>query len=128
MADALQVELVAADRVVWSGEAQIVLARTVEGELGIMANHAPLLSVLAPGTVEIRTPEDDHLVAAVGGGFLSVAANRVSILAGEAELSDEIDVEEARRELESAQSSDDDDADEAVRHAEARIQAVEKAS
>ena len=128
MADALQVELVAADRVVWSGEAQIVLARTVEGELGIMANHAPLLSVLAPGTVEIRTPEDDHLVAAVGGGFLSVAANRVSILAGQAELSDEIDVEEARRELESAQSSDDDDADEAVRHAEARIQAVEKAS
>jgi F-type H+-transporting ATPase subunit epsilon len=128
MADALQVELVAADRVVWSGEAQIVLARTVEGELGIMANHAPLLSVLAPGTVEIRTPEDDHLVAAVGGGFLSVAANRVSILAGQAELSDEIDVEEARRELESARSSDDDDADEAVRHAEARIQAVEKAS
>lgn len=129
MAD-LQVEVVAADRVVWSGEARIVLTRTVDGELGVMANHAPLLSVLAPGTVEIRTVDGDDVVAAVDGGFLSVAANRVSILAGHAGLSGELDLEEARRDLEeirSAQDSDDDD-NEAVREAEAWVQAIEKAS
>lgn len=129
MAD-LQVEVVAADRVVWSGEARIVLTRTVDGELGVMANHAPLLSVLAPGTVEIRTVDGDDVVAAVDGGFLSVAANRVSILAGHAGLSGELDLEEARRDLEeirSAQDSDDDD-NEAVREAEAWVEAIEKAS
>lgn len=129
MAD-LQVEVVAADRVVWSGEARIVLTRTVDGELGVMANHAPLLSVLAPGTVEIRTVDGDDVVAAVDGGFLSVAANRVSILAGHAGLSGELDLEEARRALEeirSAQDSDDDD-NEAVREAEAWVEAIEKAS
>ncbi len=129
MAD-LQVEVVAADRVVWSGEARIVLTRTVDGELGVLANHAPLLSVLAPGTVEIRTVDGDDVVAAVDGGFLSVAANRVSILAGHAGLSGELDLEEARRDLEeirSAQDSDDDD-NQAVREAEAWVEAIEKAS
>ena len=56
MADTpLQVELVAADRVVWSGEATMVIARTVDGDVGILANHAPMLSVLVEGTVEVRT-------------------------------------------------------------------------
>jgi F-type H+-transporting ATPase subunit epsilon len=130
MADLLQVELVAADRVVWSGEAEIILTRTVDGELGVMANHAPLLSVLAPGTVEIRTVEGADVVAAVDGGFLSVAANRVSILAGHAGLAGELDLEQARRELEEARSAQESDEDPtgAVRDAEAWVQAIEKAS
>ncbi|MGH3447102.1 MAG: F0F1 ATP synthase subunit epsilon [Nocardioidaceae bacterium] len=102
MADTLQVELVAADRHVWSGEARIVLTRTLAGELGIMAHHTPLLSVLAEGQVDVRTADEGHWVAAIDGGFLSVANNRVSILCEHAEISHESDFEEAKRKLEQA--------------------------
>src|SRR6185436_3802534 len=80
MADALTVELVAADRMVWSGEATMVIARTVEGDIGVLRGHAPVLSLLTEAIVEI-TAEDGHTVFAVAdGGFLSVANDRVSIL------------------------------------------------
>ncbi len=129
MAATLQIELVAADRIVWSGEARMVLTRTVDGELGIMANHTPLLSVLSIGTVDIRGEDGEHLVAAVDGGFISVAKNRVSILSGRVEVSDEIDVEAARRDREAAESmTDEDEAADAVALADARIAAYEKAS
>ena len=128
--DQLHVELVAADRTVWSGEAIMVIARTTEGDVGVLKNHAPLLSLLVDGVVDIQTAEGETLIAAVDAGFLSVANNRVSILSEHAELSHEIDVERARLELEQAESADDDD--DATRvvlsRAEARIRAVEKAS
>lgn len=129
MADNIRVELVAADRVVWSGEAATVVARTTEGDVGILANHAPMLAVLVGGTVEVRTVDDEHWVAAVDGGFLSVADNRVSILSEHAQMSHEIDLEKARHDLERAQvaGEEDEEAIEAVRRAEARIKAVEKA-
>jgi F-type H+-transporting ATPase subunit epsilon len=127
VADPLHVELVAADRTVWSGDATIVITRTADGDIGVLSDHAPLLSVLVEGTVEIRTPDGDYLVAAVSGGFLSVANNRVSVLAESAEMSDEIDLEAARAELERAQGSGEEDDGAAVRAAEARIRAVEKA-
>lgn len=130
MADTIEVELVAADRVVWSGEASVVIARTTEGDVGILANHAPMLAVLIEGTVEVRTTENECWVAAVDGGFLSVANNHVSILSEHAEMSHEIDLEKARQQLDRARSAgeDDEEAAEAVRRAEARIRAVEKAS
>jgi F-type H+-transporting ATPase subunit epsilon len=112
---------------VWSGDATIVITRTADGDIGVLSDHAPLLSVLVEGTVEIRTPDGDYLVASVSGGFLSVANNRVSVLAESAEMSDEIDLEAARAELERAQGSDEEDDGAAVRAAEARIRAVEKA-
>src|SRR5687768_287241 len=128
--DQLHVELVAADRTVWSGEAIMVIARTTEGDVGVLKNHAPLLSLLVDGVVDIQTADGETLIAAVDAGFLSVANNRVSILSEHAELSHEIDVERARLELEQAESADDDD--DAMRvvisRAEARIRAVEKAS
>lgn len=131
MADTyLQVELVAADRVVWSGEATMVIARTVDGDIGILANHAPMLAVLVQGTVEVRTKEGECWIAVVDGGFLSMADNRVSILSEHAEMSHEIDLEKARQDLERAHTAGEEEADhlEAVRLAEARIRAVEKAS
>ncbi len=129
MAALLQVELVAADRVVWSGEADSVIARTTEGDIGILADHAPILSLLVEGVVEVRTQSGDRVVAAVDAGFLSVAQNRVSILAEDAQLSNEIDVEKARQQAERARSAgDDDDQVEAARRAEARVRAVERAS
>jgi F-type H+-transporting ATPase subunit epsilon len=126
--DQLQVELVAADRTVWSGQASMVIARTTEGDVGVLRNHAPLLSLLVDGVVEITAVEGDDLVAAVDGGFLSVAHNRVSILSEHAVLSHEIDLEAARAELEAAEGDDSEEATERARRADARIRAVEKAS
>jgi F-type H+-transporting ATPase subunit epsilon len=131
MADELlHVEVVSADRLVWSGEATMVIARTTEGDVGILPGHAPILSLLVDGVVEVRTSEGETWVAAVSAGFLSVANNRVSVLAAFAEASHDIDLEKARRDLERAKASgeSDDEAMEAVRLAEARIRAAERAS
>lgn len=130
MAGSLQVELVAADRLVWSGEAKMVIARTTEGDMGVLPGHAPVLSVIIEGVVDIQTPEGETWVAAVDAGFLSVSNDRVSILSERAEMSHEIDLEKARRDLERARAAgeNDDEANEAVRRAEARVRAVERAS
>jgi F-type H+-transporting ATPase subunit epsilon len=128
----MQVELVAADRLVWSGEATRVIARTTEGDVGILPNHAPMLSLMVDGVVDVQTPEGETWVAAVDAGFLSVANNRISILSEHAEMSHEIDLEKARADLERAKKAgeyeSEAEAEEAVRRAEARIRAVEKAS
>ena len=128
--DAIRVELVAADRLVWSGEATRVIARTTEGDVGILPHHAPLLSLMVDGVVDIQTTDGETWVAAVDAGFLSVAHNRVSILSERAEMSHEIDLEQARRELDRAKESgeNDDDAQAEVRRLEARVRAVEQAS
>ena len=121
----LQVELVAADRVVWSGRASMVLARTTEGDVGILRDHSPVLSVLVPGVIEIRPEDGDRVVAVVDGGFLSVAANRVSILAERTTLAGDIDASAAQAELEAARGEEGDDAERRIRHAEALIRASE---
>lgn len=120
----MQVQLVAPDRMVWSGEAEIVLARTVDGELGILPRHAPLLGVLVEYPVTIRRSGDDDLVAAVHGGFLSVSSEGVDVLAEVVELADEIDVARARQALERTKDSDDDDDKAAARRATARLRAA----
>ncbi len=97
MANTMKVALVAADREVWSGEATIVNARTVDGDIGIMANHTPIMSVLDAGQVDVRTVDDGHWVAAVDGGFLSVANNEVRLLCEHAEISFESNYDEAKR-------------------------------
>lgn len=121
----LQIELVAADRVVWSGEAREVIARTAEGDLGVLTGHAPLLSLLVPGVVEIYPTEGDTVRAAVSEGFISVAADRVSILSEDTFLADEVDESAVNAELEAARSSDDELA---VRRAEAKLRLIGKAS
>ena len=126
--DQLQVELVAADRTVWSGQASMVIAKTADGDIGVLRDHMPVLSLLVDGVVSIDPVDGERMYAAVDGGFLSVANNRVSILSQFAALSDEIDVDAARSELESAQGEDSDEAAERARRAEARIRAVERAS
>ena len=93
----MKVALVAADREVWSGEATMVSARTLDGDIGIMADHTPIMSVLARGQVDVRTVDDGHWVAAVDGGFLSVADNQVRLLCEHAEISFESNYDEAKR-------------------------------
>lgn len=78
---ALQVELVAADRRVWSGEAQMISARSIEGELGILPGHTPLLGVLVSGEVRIRTTAGGTETVTIDSGFLSVDADRVVVVA-----------------------------------------------
>jgi F-type H+-transporting ATPase subunit epsilon len=76
----LGVELVTPVERVWSGEAQMVSARTVEGDLGILPGHAPIFGVLVDGKVTIKGADGSVTDFAVHGGFLSVSNNRVSIL------------------------------------------------
>ena len=100
----LHVALVVPDRELWSGEAGTVIAKTTEGDIGVLTGHSPVFGVLAEGSlVEILT-EETTVKAAVSGGFLSVADNQVSILAAQARLGQEVDKEEARRELDTALS------------------------
>lgn len=80
----LQVELVSADRKVWSGEATMVIARTVEGDLGILPGHAPVLAVLASGEIKIRPAAGDQLTVSAEGGFLSVEHDRVTVVSDQA--------------------------------------------
>ncbi|RBY77380.1 F0F1 ATP synthase subunit epsilon [Blastococcus sp. TF02-09] len=122
----LQVELVAVERKIWSGEATMVIARTTEGELGVLPGHAPLLGQLAPGgVVTIRTESGDDLTVAAHGGFLSVTERGVSILAETAEISTEIDVARAREALSRAEAAGDEPgALEAARRAESRLRAA----
>jgi len=76
----LNVELVSPTERVWSGQASFVSARTVEGDLGILSDHAPLFGVLVDGTVSIKGIDGSTTEFTVSGGFLSVSNNRVSIL------------------------------------------------
>jgi F-type H+-transporting ATPase subunit epsilon len=124
----MQVQLVAPDRMVWSGEAEFVLARTVDGELGILPRHAPLLGVLVEGPVKIRRSGEGELVAAVHGGFLSVSAEGVDVLAEIVELSEEIDVPRARDSLERHRDSEDPAEQAAARRASARLRAAGESS
>jgi F-type H+-transporting ATPase subunit epsilon len=128
----MQVELVAADRLVWSGEATMVIARTTEGDVGILPNHAPMLSTMVDGIVDVTTADGETWIAAVDAGFLSVANNRISILSEHAEMSHDIDLEKARADLEKAHATgeNDDESTTAVAQAwaQARVRAAEKSS
>jgi F-type H+-transporting ATPase subunit epsilon len=100
----LRVALVVPDRELWSGEARTVIAKTLEGDIGVLTGHSPVFGILAEGSlVEILT-EEGSVKAAVSGGFLSVADDRVSILAAQAQLGVDVDAAEARRELDVALS------------------------
>lgn len=87
---ALTVSVVAADKEVWSGQASMVIAKTTEGEIGILPGHEPMLAVLAEGEIEVRiTPLDGPKISVnADNGFLSVENNNVAIVAALAELID----------------------------------------
>ena len=98
----LQVDIVTAERLVYSGDADMVLAPGTEGQLGILPSHAPLLAELETGELTIRSGGHDEGMA-LTGGFIEVLANRVTVLASAAEQAGEIDRERAERALARAQ-------------------------
>ena len=122
---ALTVSLVSPERKLWTGTAKFVLARTVEGEIGVLAGHEPVLGVLAAGgVVRIDSDTEGKITAAVHGGFLSVDKDVVTILAEVAELADEIDVARAQAALDRARNDESEAAKDAANRAEARLRAV----
>jgi F-type H+-transporting ATPase subunit epsilon len=82
----LQVDLVSADRTVWSGTASTILARTLEGEIGILPGHSPVLALLAAGEIRIVPEQGEPVVAEVDGGFLSVEHDRVTVVSDTAQV------------------------------------------
>jgi F-type H+-transporting ATPase subunit epsilon len=129
----LHVELVVPDREVWSGSARMVVAKTLDGDIGILRSHPSVLGILAEGSVvRILDPESPdgggsaELTAAVSSGFLSVADDRVSILARNAELGRDVDRAAARAELEEASATAPAGGDESpeARYARARLRAA----
>jgi len=107
----MHVELLTPDRSLWSGEAGMVIAKTIDGDIGVQTGHSPVFGILSPGSVvRIReVPGDENpgdvVRCAVRDGFLSVTADRVSILTSVGELSGEVDVSAARSDLDSATAS-----------------------
>ncbi|TPW70684.1 MULTISPECIES: F0F1 ATP synthase subunit epsilon [Schumannella] len=85
MAD-LQVSVVSADAELWSGAARQIVARTTEGEIGILAGHEPILAILAQGEVRVTTTEGEVVTANAADGFLSVDNDVVTVVAGDATL------------------------------------------
>ncbi|MFI6045449.1 F0F1 ATP synthase subunit epsilon [Nocardia sp. NPDC051321] len=120
----MSVDLVAVERLLWSGQATFVSAQTTEGQIGIMPGHEPLLGQLVEGgTVAIVSTDGERIVAAVHGGFFSVTASTVRILAESAEFADEVDVEAARRVLADSAASEEDQL-----AAQAQVRAAEQAA
>ncbi|MDQ7905613.1 F0F1 ATP synthase subunit epsilon [Phytohabitans sp. ZYX-F-186] len=86
MASQLHVEVVAVEEKVWSGEAEMLVARTTEGELGVLPGHAPLLGQLAePSQVRVKVGGGEEITYDVAGGFLSITDEGVTVLAESAE-------------------------------------------
>jgi F-type H+-transporting ATPase subunit epsilon len=124
----MQVELVSAERRLWSGEAEMVIARTTEGEIGILPGHAPLLGELGSGPVRIIEESGNEVVAAIHGGFLSISGEGVSILADIAELAADIDVSRAQQAADGARTAaagDDEEAQAALARATTRLRVAE---
>lgn len=103
MAGPLTVEVVSATGVAWEGQAISVIARTTEGDIGIMADHEPYLAGLVPCAAEVLTTDGRREILALDGGFLSVADNRVSMLSQFARVAKEIDLKAAEHELADAE-------------------------
>jgi F-type H+-transporting ATPase subunit epsilon len=82
----LKVSLVSADAEVWTGEASLVVAKTVEGEIGFMSGHEPVLAILAEGQVRITGTDGNKVLANAQDGFLSMEGDELTIVAGNAAL------------------------------------------
>ncbi len=122
----MRVELVSPERILFSGEAEMVVCRTVDGgDIAFLSNHAPFLGALDIGAVKIKTNGDEKM-AAVHGGFVHVREDSVIVLSDVAELAEDIDVDRARRAKEAAQRKegdmDDEEAQAALRRAEVRLE------
>lgn len=89
MAKSFQVDVVSPEAIVWTGEAEMVIARTPEGELGIMADHEPLMGALATGPVSIQSASGERTTIGVHGGFVQVLNNQVTLITDRAQVTED---------------------------------------
>ena len=122
----MQVELVSPERILYSGEAEMVICRAASGDIAFLDNHAPFLGALDIGVVRIIQPGAPEERAAVHGGFVEVRDNRVIILSDVAELASQIDVNRAREAKDKAEGElrqrDDAECEAALRRAHVRLE------
>ncbi len=129
----MRLEIITAERQVYSDEVEVLVAPGLDGELGILPHHAPLMTGLQPGEIMIRKDGEETFLA-VTGGFLEVMGNQVTILADACERSDEIDEERARVAMQHAEERlanrtsdlDLEQATVAIRRAESRLRVVRR--
>ena len=121
----MQVELVSPERILFSGEAEMVTCRTTAGDIAFLPGHAPFIGALEIHPVTISLTGGGEEVAAVHGGVVEVSNNRVILLSDEAELRDHIDVEQALRDKEEAErrlmAGDDAECEGQLRRAHVRL-------
>jgi F-type H+-transporting ATPase subunit epsilon len=125
----LHVEVVSPERILWTGEAQMVLARTLGGgDIAFLTGHAPFVGALDVHTVEVTAEDGGKEIIAVHGGFIEVSHDRVTVLSDVAEVASQIDVERARAAQERAEAAtragEDIEAEAALRRAHVRISAA----
>ncbi len=121
----LHVELVSPERIIYSGDADQVIARTSDGEIAFLTGHAPFIGALDIGMVTVTDTDGNRVRAAVHGGFVEVSHDRVTILSDVAELADDIDRNRAeaaaRRAEEAMRAGHDAEAEAALRRANVRL-------
>ena len=125
----LHVEVVSPERILWTGDADRVIARTIGGgEIAFLTGHAPFVGALDIGTVRVHVEGGADEVIAVHGGFVEVSHDRVTVLSDVAEVASQIDVERARAAAERAEAAlrteNDAEAEAALRRARVRIDAA----
>jgi F-type H+-transporting ATPase subunit epsilon len=129
----IRVDIVTAERLVFSQDADIVMVPGVEGEMGILPHHEPIMTMIKPGEVLVRKGTEEFSMA-VSGGFLEVTPDHITILADAAERADEIDVARAEAAKKRAEEkltnrtaeTDSANAEASLRRALARIKVAEK--
>ena len=122
----VRVEVLVPDRSLWSGTADQVIAKTLDGDIGVLGGHSPMFGVLQEGSlVRILGPSEavEEIRAAVTGGFLSVTEEKVTVLAASAVLGAEVDTTRARQEADTATAQDGPDSPEA-RFARSQLRAA----
>ena len=125
----LHVELVSPEQILYSGDADMVVCRTTDGEIAFLTGHAPVVGALGIAVVKIVEPGGDVQLAAVHGGFVEVSHDRVTILSDVAELASQIDLNRARQSAERAEAqlreTNDAECEASLRRAHVRIQLAE---
>ncbi|MGD0686026.1 MAG: F0F1 ATP synthase subunit epsilon [Streptosporangiaceae bacterium] len=126
----LNVTMVVPEGEIWAGPAERVIAKTLDGDIGLLTGHTPVLGILVEGSVVRIVPEagpaagEGELLAAVNGGFLALADDRVSILAREAQLGADVDRAGTQAALDAAQQAAGDEETADIRYLRALLRAA----
>ncbi len=125
----LRIELVSPEKIVYEGDAELVIARTSDGEIGFQPGHVPFVGNLVSSVVRVALSDGGVQRIAVHSGFVEVSDNHVALLCDVAELAEDIDIERAKASLESAKSDlakdpSNSEAVAAANRAEVRLEAV----